>query len=305
MQTTYGRKSHQQRSRQDRQERRAVRQIRQLLLCLVVFAMVFVGEGIWPEQTARAGGKVLQVLRADMDVRGLLMDLGGILTEKEDALGELGRLCVEAFAPQIKQSEIRADVPEQPIYRPMWEREHVGVSVQKEKEPEVPAMEVGAVVQEVAYDGPALPGGYSMQWLNLGQMLTATPVFGAVTSRFGYREHPVLDRDSFHPGVDIGAQEGTRICAFADGMAAEVGENEDHGRFVRLQHENGVETLYAHCSRVTVEAGAEVCVGQQIALVGSTGRSTGAHLHFEVKLNGVGLDPLRYIDPEGNEIALG
>lgn len=305
MQTTYGRRGREERGRRERRERRTSRQLRQLLICLVVFALVFVGKGVWPEQTAQAGGQLLQFLHADTDVRGLLLELGGVLTGEESSLGEFGKLCVAVFAPQTQQSGWNYVAQEGPLYRPVWDREEVTGQTRPDSTPREQAPAAGAVVQETVYDGPDLPAGYSMQWLSLGQQLTATPVFGAVTSHFGYREHPVLERDSFHTGVDIAADEGTRICAFADGMVSQVGENEDHGRFVRLRHENGVESLYAHCSRITVEQGAQVNVGQQIALVGSTGRSTGAHLHFEVQLDGVGLDPLRYIRPEGTALALG
>ena len=144
-----------------------------------------------------------------------------------------------------------------------------------------------------------------MQWLNIGAQHIATPVFGSVTSPYGYREHPVLGQEGFHTGVDVAAAAGERINAFADGTVAQVGENGEHGRFVRIAHENGVESLYAHCSAITVCEGERVQVGQQVAQVGSTGRSTGPHLHFEVRLNGTGLDPLRYIDPEGSRVALG
>ncbi len=305
MQTTYGRRGREEYSRKERRERRTSRQLRQLLVCLVIFALVFAGKGVWPEQTAQAGSQLLRFLRADTDVRGLLLELGGVLSGEEDALGEFGKMCVEVFAPQTQHNRWNYVPREQPLYRPAWEREEKAVLTWETEKPRVQGLEVGAVVQEVEYDGLDVPAGYSMQWLSLGSILTATPVFGKVTSRFGYREHPVLERDGFHTGVDIAADEGTRICAFADGTVSEVGANEDHGRFVRLLHENGVESLYAHCSRIMVEQGARVNVGQQIAQVGSTGRSTGSHLHFEVQLDGVGLDPLRYIRPEGTELALG
>lgn len=305
MQTTYGRRGREERNRKERRERRTSRQLRQMLVCLIVFAFVFAGKGAWPEQTERAGRQLLQLLHADTDMRGLLLELGGVLSGDENALGEFGKMCVAVFAPQTQQSGWNYVNPKEPLYRSPWDRDVTIGYTRPASTQRAQAVAAGEVVQEMAYKGPELPAGYSMQWLSLGPLLTATPVFGKVTSQFGYREDPLLERNSFHAGVDIAADEGTRICAFAAGTVSEVGENEDHGRFVRLQHENGVESLYAHCSRITVEQGAQVNVGQQIAQVGSTGRSTGAHLHFEVQLDGVGLDPLRYIRPEGSELALG
>ncbi len=305
MQTTYGRGGREERRRTQQRQRRAARQFRQLLVCLALFALVFVGKGIWPEQVARTGEQLLQVLHANTDVRGLFVRLGSVLRGEGAALGEFGRMCVAVFAPNAGQPEWNRVSHGQPVYRPAWEPEgrETWARPASALGDEVPA--VGTVVQAVDYDGPQVPAGYSMDWLGLGDMLTATPVFGTVTSTFGYREHPVLDRDSFHSGVDIAANEGVRINAFADGVVSQVGENEDHGRFVRLRHDNGVESLYAHCSRVTVEQGARVLVGEQVAQVGSTGRSTGAHLHFELQLDGVGLNPLYYICPEGVSLALG
>ncbi|MBO5728094.1 MAG: M23 family metallopeptidase [Oscillospiraceae bacterium] len=312
MQTTYGRESRQERSRKQRRQRRAVRQLRQLLVCLAVFALVFVGKGVWPEQTARMGQQLLQMLHANTDVRGLFVGLGSVLSGEETSWRELGELCVAVFAPGGRQEQWHYTPRQQPIYSPMWREQEQGavpVSVQEpepEQKPEPePALAAGAVVQEVDYNGAPPPEGYSMQWLSLGAQHIATPVFGSVTSAYGYREHPILGQDGFHTGVDVAASEGERINAFADGTVTQVGENEDHGRYVRIAHESGVESFYAHCSAITVSEGDRVQVGQQVAQVGSTGRSTGPHLHFEVRLNGMGLDPLRYIDPEGNGLALG
>ena len=305
MQTKYGRGGREEHRRAQQRQRRTARQFRQLVVCLVLFALVFVGKGIWPDQVAKTGKELLQVLCANTDVRGLFVQLGGVLSGEEDSLGEFGRMCVAVFAPDVKQQQWKSISNGQPLYRPAWEETEETTWGRPASHAQNEPVAVGAVVQEVNYDGPALPAGYSMQWLSLGDMMTATPVFGVVTSPFGYREHPVLDRDSFHSGVDIAANEGTRINAFADGEVIQVGENEDHGLFVRIRHKNGVESLYAHCSRVTVEQGAQILVGEQVASVGSTGRSTGAHLHFELQLGGVGLDPLHYIRPGGTGLALG
>ena len=305
MQTTYGRGSREEQRRKTRQERRAVRQLRQLLVCLAVFALVFVGKGVWPEQAAYTGQRLLQLLHADTDVQGLLVGLGGVLSGGEDSWKELGELCVSVFAPGGRQEQWHYTPGQQPVYRPLWREQEKGVSVPESEPEQEQPLAVGAVVQEVDYNGAPPPEGYSMKWLNLGEQHVATPVFGSITSPYGYREHPVLGQEGFHTGVDVAAAVGERINAFADGTVAQVGENGEHGCFVRIAHENGVESLYAHCSVITVSEGERVQVGQQVAQVGSTGRSTGPHLHFEVRLNGTGLDPLRYIDPEGSRVALG
>ena len=99
-----------------------------------------------------------------------------------------------------------------------------------------------------------------------------------------------------HPGVDIAVPVGTAIRAAGPGMVVEVGENAEYGRFIRLSHADGYETLYAHNSSVTVAKDARVAAGDQIALSGNTGRSTAPHLHFEVRHRGTAVDPMQIIN---------
>ncbi len=98
-----------------------------------------------------------------------------------------------------------------------------------------------------------------------------------------------------HPGVDIAIPVGTAIRAAGPGMVVEVGENAEYGRFIRLSHADGYETLYAHNSSVTVARDASVAAGDQIALSGNTGRSTAPQLHFEVRYRGTAVDPMQII----------
>ena len=117
------------------------------------------------------------------------------------------------------------------------------------------------------------------------------PVSGRVTSEFGERVHPVYGTVSFHSGKDLAAPEGTPIHAALDGTVEAAGWGEMSGNYVKLRHEDGLETLYCHCSRLNVEAGVSVRKGDVIAFVGQTGLATGPHLHFEVHIDGVKHDP--------------
>ena len=121
-----------------------------------------------------------------------------------------------------------------------------------------------------------------------------SPVRGTVTSRFGYRVHPILRFGRLHQGVDIAAASGTPVFAAADGVVVGAGWNGGHGRQVRLEHSDGVSTSYSHLSRIAAEPGTRVARGQLVGLVGSSGFSTGAHLHFEVRRHGQPVDPLRF-----------
>ena len=114
---------------------------------------------------------------------------------------------------------------------------------------------------------------------------------GTVTSYFGYRENPTKGGESFHQGLDIGAPEGSPISAMYYGRVSETGESASYGNYVKLDHGNGIEVLYAHCSEVLVEQGVFVRAGETVAKVGSTGDSNGFHLHTEIRVNGLCYDP--------------
>ncbi|NLY76242.1 MAG: peptidoglycan DD-metalloendopeptidase family protein [Firmicutes bacterium] len=121
------------------------------------------------------------------------------------------------------------------------------------------------------------------------------PVSGDITSYFGYRMHPILKKRKYHSGIDIAAGMGTPIKASDYGVVIFSGRNGGYGLMIVLDHGAGISTVYAHCSRLLVSKGETVSQGQVIAHVGSTGLSTGPHLHFEVRKDGVPVDPLKYI----------
>ena len=125
-----------------------------------------------------------------------------------------------------------------------------------------------------------------------GVYLEVTPVSGIITSRFGNRESI---RTSGHTGLDIAAPAGTPIKAAADGEVIFSGYSGGYGYVVKLDNGNGVETYYGHCSALYVSAGEKVEAGDVIAAVGSTGNSTGNHLHFEVRVNGSVANPQNYL----------
>lgn len=112
-----------------------------------------------------------------------------------------------------------------------------------------------------------------------------------VTSLFDYRVNPVTGRYVFHTGMDLGAPQGADIHAMKAGRVVRATYDSGYGNFVVIEHESGIRTLYAHCSKLLVEAGDNVKKGQVIARVGSTGNSTGPHLHIEFRKNNQRYDP--------------
>ena len=120
----------------------------------------------------------------------------------------------------------------------------------------------------------------------------AWPVAGRITSYFGYRYHPILHFTRFHAGVDFGASWGSPIVAAADGQVAASGWAGGYGRQVRIWHGSGLMTTYSHMSEIVAASGSFVRRGQLIGYVGSSGLSTGPHLHYEVLKNGTPVNPL-------------
>ena len=124
------------------------------------------------------------------------------------------------------------------------------------------------------------------------------PVAGLITDRFGRRRSPFSGQAETHEGLDISAPWGSPVRAAADGTPAFVGPLGSYGTVVFLRHGHGLATLYAHLGRTTARPGQLVRRGQVIGVVGMTGRTTGPHLHYEIHLRGVPVNPLRYIvDP--------
>lgn len=151
-----------------------------------------------------------------------------------------------------------------------------------------------AAAAESPYDSETYPAQAVKEQRILG-FDYSQPVKGEMTSGFGWREHPVSGRETFHYGVDLAADEGEDIRCFADGTVGIVANSVELGKYLTVHHENGVITLYAHCSRITVSPGEAVRRGDKLAEAGSTGNATGTHLHFEIQDGEEYLNPIYYL----------
>lgn len=136
---------------------------------------------------------------------------------------------------------------------------------------------------------------YTGQQILLSATPTIMPAQGYLSDGYGYRKDPFTGERDWHPGVDISAPQGARVVATADGTVSRAGWTRGYGKMVDLEHRFGIMTRYGHMSRITVKAGQKVKRGDVIGYVGSTGRATGTHVHFEVRLNDEALDPMRFI----------
>ena len=135
---------------------------------------------------------------------------------------------------------------------------------------------------------------YNTRSILLAATPAIMPVTGYPSGRFGYRIDPFNGKRDFHPGIDISAPRGNKVIATADGVVTTAGRKFSYGKLVTLEHKFGISTRYGHLDRYSVEKGQKVKRGDIIGYVGSTGRSTGPHLHYEVRLNDRPLNPFRF-----------
>lgn len=280
---------------------------------MLLFLLVFLGRGVLPGQVAAWKA----ILSADMDFQGALSTFGQTISAGGSVLEALDVFWagLTGNAPSQPQPEREQSEPEDlPLPQlPSYEARLGRVGVTPEHSIELPALPyqaaaeeeppsqeeepvVTAVAQQYNDSGEELPERVSLQYYNLGLEETAVPVMGSVTSAFGFRDHPVSGTYSFHTALDIGVSNGTDVLSFADGTVRYIGENSIYGLYVKVDHDNGVSTFYAHCEELLVSKGEEVRCGQTIAKSGETGNATGPHLHFSIEKDGIRLNPAYYVE---------
>lgn len=171
------------------------------------------------------------------------------------------------------------------------EAEYVAMINKAEAEQASIRSQIAAMTASVAASGVAIPINYTG-----GAMLWPLPGYTTanITSQFGGRIHPIYKTSNSHRGIDISAPRGTAIVAANDGVVIRSNYNSSYGYHVMVNHGGGIVTVYAHASALAVSVGQTVTRGQVVAYVGSTGASTGNHLHFEVDVNGTPTNPLGY-----------
>ena len=294
------------------------RRLIQLGVSVVLFLLVYIGRGVFPAQ--------LEVWRtaaaANVDFRAAFQQFGTALSQGETAQRALEALCVTLLGGEVEEEPLpSSDLLDNEIVLPpslSTPREGLGYImgygilagtsfsskgdelVQNEPEPSQPEPTEPAVVTAVAQaytdDGIELPRNVSLTFYELGLSETTVPVAGNATSGFGYRDSPVNGKNEFHLALDIGAEEGTEIGAFAAGTVEYIGESDEFGNYLKINHENNVSSFYAHCSKLLVHKGDQVDCGQTVALVGHTGNATGSHLHLTIEKDNIRLDPAYYVD---------
>lgn len=242
-----------------------------------------------PQESAQPEEVSLPPVRPDGVLDAELEFLGGKggTAVRAAHYADFSQYGVEPRAPEAEEPPVEVLEPE-PAEPPAEEAEV------PEPSQAVPA--AGTVVMYSDYSGDPLPNNYTMDQVSLGELETTTPVMGRLTSGYGYRDHPISGKYFFHGGIDIGGQTGDAIAAFADGVVEYTGKNDSYGLYLQVDHGNGVKSFYAHCSRIVATKGQTVSIGEKIAEIGSTGTSTGPHLHLELKYNKMHLNPAYYVE---------
>ena len=302
--------------------------INQLFICLVLFLTLFIGKGVFPERVGEMSGVLLAYMGQNTDFRGAFTRLGRALAEEPSVLGEIGAFCVEVFGEDRQAVQVSLPVSVESLGEEerrflnsssdsgvaaahylrleqvpqewfegqevlLEEKTAEETEVVAEKPEEVPA--VGAILLKAEPQEKNPPDGHTLDHLSLGGLEVCTPVMGPLWSEYGYRDHPMDGEHKFHSGVDIGADTGTSIGAFAAGTVEYIGESDAYGNYLQIDHGQGIKSFYAHCDSLLVQQGQQVTLGETVARVGATGSATGPHLHLELKCGGVRIDPAYYI----------
>lgn len=278
---------------------------KRLLCALAVFGTVFLGKQIYPEKVVQVGRQVLAAVEYSLDLEDVFSDFGSSLNAESGPLEGLETFCIEVFGPRINQDPVLPETENRDFFSEIvlqktglltgiqqtaMDRTTKPISDSPEMIPTI-----GTVLSTKESTQP-FPAGYTPDKLSFGGLETVTPVNGVLNSGFGYRDHPVNGEHRFHAGVDIGADAGTPIAAFAAGTVDYIGEDASYGRYLQLDHGNGIKSFYAHCQELCVKKGQQVTAGETVALVGSTGTTTGPHLHLELKYGEMRVDPAYYLE---------
>lgn len=245
----------------------------QLMICLLISAFVFMGKGNTDGVLYPVVSRVNDLVHETTDFRAAFSQAGQSLSEGEPFVQTFGVLISGVFGAE-EESDTQEDVKND-IVEPVEEQ-------QTEKIPEaLPEDSQEEDLQEMS---------------QTGTVEYTVPVIGVVSSGFGERIHPIDGEWKQHNGVDIVAEEKTPILAFASGEVDYIGKSPVYGNYIQLKHADGMCTFYAHCNQLLARRGDKVEQGEVIATVGQTGGATGTHLHFEVKEDGVRVDPQLYLD---------
>lgn len=245
----------------------------QCALCILIVSGIFIASKISPSAFEKIRNNYMEIMKKDMSAGEIAEQLKGaaeyvfLPSKSEPALSE--NVTVESY-------EVTSDETGETVA--------VGEIVEGSGGGDIEVKEAAEGTSFAPY------------------FVTVDPVLpvenGRITSRFGYRTNPVSGKYGFHTGLDLAAAEGTPVAASFYGKIIETGNSDVWGKYVLMEHSDGLRTYYCHLSEIYVSEGAIIRQGETLGLVGSTGWSTGPHLHFEVRINGVRVNPETVLYPD-------
>ncbi len=266
---------------------------KKFVIALAIVGVLFGFKLIFPQMVDKLADTASYLFKKDIDYMQVFSEIGSSVSlfAEEEASREQTANSVLSYADYGMLSEHSA----------VSRGEMLAEEAKCEgEEPLIPTAEIPPAVaafleSQEQYSEVELPENVSYGYEDFpGEM--CVPVSGYNSSGFGYRTHPIHGDLRFHYGTDFAAWSGEDIYAFAEGTVTFAGYSDSYGNYITIEHREGWESLYAHCSILYVETGDEVEAGQKIALVGDTGLVTGPHLHFELQREGVYINPEYYVN---------
>lgn len=268
-----------------------------LVLVPVLLTLLF----ITPQQVIKSQGVKAMLPR---HLRGAMLSTQNHLDAYAKQIGELQARILRLDAQNQRLSKLAGvKSPAEPINERTPVNEVLGRGGPLLQDSPLSEQDLKAVIEQMSADldlRDAYQGKLEASLLQnsvLREMLpNSSPVQAAYSSSsYGWRIDPMSGHRAFHEGLDFPAAVGTAVYAAADGIVTTAVHSPDYGNLLKIEHGAGLETRYAHNSRLLAKPGDRVTKGQKIALIGNTGRSTGPHLHYEIRLNGNPLDPREYL----------
>lgn len=247
------------------------------------------------EENSKKGDFLIRVVAVQLLVCALVVLLVfGLYKSGSPSFQTLKNTCSEMFAKDMDSAELKETLQRVSafVFQPQSDKTETEPSAQSEDE--------SLPTENTAADDLTGAGGEDLLYatektsfspLTVAGTFTVPVEYTRVTSKFGYRVNPVTNEYGFHSGIDLAAPEGTPIRAAFTGTVKQVASSAGRGNYIVLSHDNGLETMYCHCSEIIAVEGENIRSGEVIALVGSTGQATGPHLHLELWLNGIRYDP--------------
>lgn len=248
--------------------------------------------------------KVFGLSNTEQEVSGDISDEASLEnqdTEQESAVSASLDMSQELTIPVTMRSAVSFDIGDLPAYTTI--PESADILADSEELPETEPIQDPQSVPVIseAYQVPDEDAGLPIPEVVSAEATSiffdyVTPVYGTLTSDFGYREHPIDGEYKFHYGVDIAVPMRTEVACFTGGEVIFTGYGEINGYYIKVQHEDGFVTLYAHLDEILVATGDQVAKGEIIAMSGETGEVSGPHLHFQIYHNDKLVDPEPFLE---------